>query len=104
MTSRKYAWVTAPQTNIVHTDGNRSALLKVEKSGNASTLAIISQVKAMLPQIAAGLPKALTVSRCRDQSVFVSSAISGVVREGLIAAGLTAAMILLFLSGVGVRR
>ncbi|HEV7611591.1 MAG TPA: efflux RND transporter permease subunit [Steroidobacteraceae bacterium] len=87
----------APQTNIVHTDGNRSALLQVEKSGNASTLAIIGQVKAMLPQIAAGLPKALTIKPVSDQSVFVSSAISGVVREGLIAAGLTAAMILLFL-------
>jgi multidrug efflux pump subunit AcrB len=87
----------APQTNIVHTDGNRSALLQVEKSGSASTLTIISQVKAMLPQIAAGLPKALTIKAVSDQSIFVTSAISGVVREGLIAAGLTAAMILLFL-------
>ena len=87
----------APQENIVHTDGNRSALLQIEKSGNASTLAIISQVKAMLPQIAAGLPKALEIKPVSDQSVFVSSAISGVVREGLIAAGLTACMILLFL-------
>ena len=87
----------APQTNIVHTDGNRSALLQVEKSGNASTLAIIAQVKAMLPKIAAGLPKALSIKAVSDQSVFVSSAIGGVVREALIAAGLTAAMILLFL-------
>jgi CzcA family heavy metal efflux pump len=87
----------APQENIVHTDGNRSALLQIEKSGNASTLAIISQVKAMLPQIAAGLPKALEIKPVSDQSVFVSSAISGVVREGFIAAGLTACMILLFL-------
>ncbi|HEY3852706.1 MAG TPA: efflux RND transporter permease subunit [Steroidobacteraceae bacterium] len=87
----------APQTNIVHTDGNRSALLQVEKSGNASTLAIIAQVKAMLPKIAAGLPKALSIKAVSDQSVFVSSAIGGVVREALIAAALTAAMILLFL-------
>jgi len=87
----------APQTNVVHTDGNRSALLQVEKSGNASTLTIIAQVKAMLPKIAAGLPKALSIKAVSDQSVFVSAAISGVVREALIAAGLTAAMILLFL-------
>jgi multidrug efflux pump subunit AcrB len=87
----------APQTNIVHTDGHRSALLEIEKSGNASTLAIIAQVKAMLPRIAAGLPKALSIKAVSDQSIFVSSAISGVVREALIAAGLTAAMILLFL-------
>jgi multidrug efflux pump subunit AcrB len=87
-----------PQTNIVRTDGNRSALLEIEKSGSASTLTIISQVKAMLPQIAAGLPKALTIKPVSDQSVFVSSAISGVVREALIAAGLTAVMILVFLS------
>jgi multidrug efflux pump subunit AcrB len=88
----------APQTNIVRTDGNRSALLEIEKSGSASTLTIIGQVKAMLPQIAAGLPKALTIKPVSDQSVFVSSAISGVVREALIAAGLTAVMILVFLS------
>jgi multidrug efflux pump subunit AcrB len=87
----------APQTNVVHTDGNRSALLQIEKSGNASTLTIIAQVKAMLPKIAAGLPKALEIKAVSDQSVFVSAAISGVVREALIAAGLTAAMILLFL-------
>jgi multidrug efflux pump subunit AcrB len=87
----------APQTNIVHTDGNRSALLQIEKSGDASTLAIIGQVKAMLPKIAAGLPKALTIKPVSDQSVFVSAAIGGVVREALIAAALTAAMILLFL-------
>jgi multidrug efflux pump subunit AcrB len=87
----------APQTNVVHTDGNRSALLQVEKSGSASTLAIISHVKAMLPQIAAGLPKELTIKPVSDQSVFVSAAVDGVIREALIAAGLTAAMILLFL-------
>ncbi|HWJ35287.1 MAG TPA: efflux RND transporter permease subunit [Steroidobacteraceae bacterium] len=88
----------APQTNIVRTNGSRSALLQIEKSGNASTLAIIAQVKAMLPQIAAGLPKALQIKPVSDQSVFVSAAVSGVVREALIAAALTGLMILLFLA------
>ena len=87
----------APQTNIVRVDGTRSALLQVEKSGDASTLSIIGQVKALLPRIAAGLPKALDVKAVSDQSVFVSSAVAGVVREGLVAAALTALMILLFL-------
>src|ERR1700693_2871051 len=87
-----------PQTNIVRTNGNRSALLQIEKSGSASTLAIIAQVKAMLPQISAGLPKALGIQPVSDQSVFVSSAVSGVVREALIAAVLTGMMILLFLA------
>jgi multidrug efflux pump subunit AcrB len=87
----------APQTNIVRVDGTRSALLQVEKSGDASTLDIIQNVKALLPKIAAGLPKALTIKPVSDQSIFVSSAVAGVVREGVIAAGLTALMILLFL-------
>src|SRR6267142_1586024 len=87
-----------PQTNIVRTNGNRSALLQIEKSGSASTLTIIAQVKAMLPQISAGLPKALGIQPVSDQSVFVSSAVSGVVREALIAAALTGLMILLFLA------
>jgi multidrug efflux pump subunit AcrB len=87
----------APQTNIVRVDGTRSALLQVEKSGDASTLDIIQNVKALLPKIAAGLPKALEIKPVSDQSIFVSSAVAGVVREGVIAAGLTALMILLFL-------
>jgi multidrug efflux pump subunit AcrB len=87
----------APQTNIVRADGKRAALLTVEKTGSASTLTIIQQVKAMLPKIAAGLPSALKITPLSDQSVFVKSAITGVVREALIAACLTAAMILLFL-------
>jgi multidrug efflux pump subunit AcrB len=88
----------APQTNIVRTNGTRSALLQIEKSGDASTLAIIANVKAMLPHIAAGLPKALSIQPVSDQSVFVSAAVSGVVREALIAAALTGLMILLFLA------
>jgi multidrug efflux pump subunit AcrB len=87
----------APQTNIVTSNGKRAALLTVEKTGSASTLTIISQVKAMLPKIAAGLPKALKITPLSDQSVFVKAAISGVVREAVIAACLTALMILLFL-------
>jgi len=87
----------AQQTNIVRSDGKRAALLQIEKSGNASTLDIIARVKAMLPAIRDGLPKALRISTLADQSVFVNAAISGVVREALIAAALTAAMILLFL-------
>ncbi|WP_321843675.1 efflux RND transporter permease subunit [Paraburkholderia bannensis] len=87
----------APQTNIVRSNGKRAALLTVEKTGNTSTLSIISQVKSLLPHIAAGLPKALTITPLGDQSVFVKSAISGVVREAIIAACLTALMILLFL-------
>lgn len=87
----------APQLNVVRQDGKRSALLEIEKSGNTSTLAIISQIKALLPGVTAGLPKSLVVQPISDQSVFVTSAIDGVLHEALIAACLTAAMILLFL-------
>ncbi|GJH08204.1 efflux RND transporter permease subunit [Caballeronia novacaledonica] len=87
----------APQTNIVRSDGKRAALLTVEKTGSTSTLTIIQQIKSMLPTISAGLPKALHIVPLADQSVFVKSAILGVVREALIAACLTAMMILLFL-------
>jgi multidrug efflux pump subunit AcrB len=87
----------APQTNIVRSAGKRAALLTVEKTGSTSTLTIIQQIRSMLPQISAGLPKALTITPLADQSVFVKSAILGVVREALIAACLTAMMILLFL-------
>jgi len=86
-----------PQTNIVRVDGQRASLLTIQKTGNASTLQIISDVRAQLPLIAAQLPPALKIQPIADQSVFVRGAISGVVREALIAACLTAAMILLFL-------
>jgi hypothetical protein len=72
-------------------------LLTIEKSGSTSTLDISQQVKAMLPHIAAGLPSALHITALSDQSVFVKSAIVGVAREAVIAACLTALMILLFL-------
>jgi CzcA family heavy metal efflux pump len=86
-----------PQTNIVRVDGQRASLMTIQKTGNASTLQIISNVRAQLPLIAAQLPPALKIQPIADQSVFVRGAISGVVREAIIAACLTAAMILLFL-------
>jgi multidrug efflux pump subunit AcrB len=86
-----------PQTNIVHVDGGRSVLLIVEKSGATSTLAIIKGIKARMAQLKSMLPAALVVAPIGDQSVFVTAAISSVVREGLIAAALTSLMILLFL-------
>jgi multidrug efflux pump subunit AcrB len=85
------------QTNIVRANGRRSALLNVIKNGQASTLDIVKGIRGILPKIQAGLPSALNITPLFDQSLFVSAAIDGVVREGLIAAGLTAIMILLFL-------
>ena len=86
-----------PQTNIVRVDGQRSALMSLQKTGNASTLDIISAVRAKLPQIKAQLPPTLQIRPIADQSIFVRSAIRGVVREAIIAACLTAVMILIFL-------
>ena len=86
-----------PQTNIVRVDGKRSALMSIQKNGSASTLDIISGIKALLPQILASLPPALEVKLLSDQSVFVKASIDGVVREGIIAACLTGFMILVFL-------
>jgi multidrug efflux pump subunit AcrB len=87
----------APQTNMVHVQGHRSVLMSILKNGSASTLDIASRVREMLPSIAAKLPKELKVTLLFDQSVFVRAAVSGVVKEAAIAAGLTALMILLFL-------
>jgi len=86
-----------PQINIVRVNGQRASLLTIQKTGNASTLDIISNVRSQLPMIAAQLPPSLRIQPIGDQSVFVKGAISGVVREALIAACLTAAMILIFL-------
>src|SRR6201982_45953 len=91
------AWVRdgfPPQTNIVKVNGQRSVLLTIQKAGNASTLNVISGVKDLLPQIKSTLPPQLQISPLADQSIFVKGAISGVVRETLIAACLTAFMIL----------
>jgi multidrug efflux pump subunit AcrB len=87
----------AVQTNIVSQNRIRSALLTVLKSARASTLDIIKRVKEALPRIQATLPKDLQISQLFDQSIFVRASINGVLREGLIAACLTALMILLFL-------
>ena len=86
-----------PQTNIVHVNGQRSVLMSVMKSGNASTLDIISRVKAALPGIQAGLPAELQVHQLSDQSVFVRASIEGVIREALMAAALTALLVLILL-------
>jgi multidrug efflux pump subunit AcrB len=86
-----------PQTNIVHVNGQRSVLMSVMKSGNASTLDIISRVKAALPGIQAGLPAELQVHQLSDQSVFVRASIEGVIREALMAAALTALLVLVLL-------
>jgi multidrug efflux pump subunit AcrB len=94
------AWVRdgfPPQTNIVRVDGQRSVLLTIQKAGNASTLSVISGIKALLPQIATTLPPQLQIAPLADQSIFVRGAISGLVIETLIAASLTALMILTFL-------
>jgi multidrug efflux pump subunit AcrB len=86
-----------PQTNIVRVNGQRASLLTVQKTGSSSTLDIIKSIRSRLPIILASLPSALRITPLSDQSVFVRGAISGVVREALIAACLTAVMILLFL-------
>jgi len=86
-----------PQTNIVRRDGHRGVLMSVLKTGAASTLAIIQGIKQRLPGIRGQLPEGFNIDLVGDQSVFVRGAISGVVREAVIAACLTALMILLFL-------
>jgi multidrug efflux pump subunit AcrB len=85
------------QQNIVREDGNRSVLLSIIKNGNASTLAVVKAVKAELNTARAAAPKGMTITELFDQSVFVTQSIEGVLREGAIAAVLTASMILLFL-------
>ena len=94
------AWVRdgfPPQTNIVRVNGQRSVLLTIQKAGDASTLSVISGIKSILPRIATTVPSQLKMDQLADQSIFVKGAISGVVREALIAACLTAFMILMFL-------
>jgi multidrug efflux pump subunit AcrB len=86
-----------PQTNIVRMGGRRAALMSVLKSGTNSTLDVIKNVRNRLPQVQATLPASLRIEFVGDQSIFVRSAISSVVREAAIAASLTGLMILLFL-------
>jgi multidrug efflux pump subunit AcrB len=88
---------SGPQTNVVRVEGHRAALMSALKTGSASTLDVINGIKAALPGIQAGLPAGLGVKAIGDQSLFVNAAVSGVIREGIIAAALTGLMILLFL-------
>jgi multidrug efflux pump subunit AcrB len=87
----------SPQTNIVRQDGERGVLLSVLKNGGASTLDIVANLRALLPRAAQTMPADIKITPLFDQSVFVKAAVMSVVSEAVIAAGLTAAMVLLFL-------
>ncbi len=87
----------APQTNIVRHNGQRSTLVSVLKSGTASTLDVVNGIRQLLPRIATTLPPELKIQPLADQSIFVRGAVSGVIREAIIAACLTGVMILIFL-------
>ncbi|MBZ5660530.1 MAG: efflux RND transporter permease subunit [Acidobacteriia bacterium] len=87
----------SPQINIVRMDGQRGVLMVIYKAGAASTLDVVSQVYSRLPQIKSLLPEQVVITPLFDQSIFVRAAVQGVIREGLVAACLTALMILLFL-------
>ncbi|MFZ0818506.1 MAG: efflux RND transporter permease subunit [Candidatus Acidiferrales bacterium] len=87
----------SPQTNIVRMDGQRGVLLSVFKTGGSSTLDIVQQLHDQLPRLMTTLPPELRIAQMFDQSIFVRAAVQGVIREALIAACLTALMILLFL-------
>src|SRR2546427_396778 len=87
----------APQTNIGRRDGSRGTLVTILKSGTASTLDVVAAIRALLRRVIPPLPSELNVQPLADQSIFVRAAVSGVVREAIIAACLTAMMILLFL-------
>jgi CzcA family heavy metal efflux pump len=87
----------APQTNIVRQNGRRGVLVTVLKAGNASTISVVNGIRAMLTRIRSTLPPQLRVEALADQSVFVKAAVAGVIREAVIAACLTALMILVFL-------
>jgi multidrug efflux pump subunit AcrB len=87
----------ALQTNVVREDGRRGVLMSILKAGNASTLSVVSGVQRLLPRVATIVPPELRMTALADQSIFVRSAVSGVIREAVIAAALTGLMILLFL-------
>ncbi len=86
-----------PQQNVVDQNGRQGVLLTILKSGNTSTLQVTDNVKTLMPTVRAAAPKDMKIDQLFDQSVFVSGAITDVIREALIAAALTGAMILLFL-------
>ena len=87
----------APQTNIVRMDGQRGVLVTILKAGNASTIDVVDDIRALLPRVEQTLPPQLHIKPIGDQSIFVKAAVADVVREAVIAACLTALMILLFL-------
>jgi len=87
----------SPQTNIVRQNGERALLLSALKNGGASTLDVVNDIKAKLPSLISLLPEDIDVTLLFDQSIFVKEAIAGVIHEALIAAALTAVMLLLFL-------
>jgi multidrug efflux pump subunit AcrB len=86
-----------PQTNMVEMDGKPAVLMTILKSGSISTLAIIDGIKNLLPQVSQILPSGVEIRAVGDQSAFVKASVTAVIREGVLAAGLTALMILLFL-------
>ena len=85
------------QTNIVRRNGSRGVMMSILKNGKASTVSVVKGVRAMLPRIATLVPPGLRMTPLADQSIFVSGAVNGVIREAVLAAGLTGLMILLFL-------
>src|SRR6266849_3605180 len=87
----------APQTNVVRQDGRRGTLVTVLKTGAASTVDVVQGIRNLLPRVLPTLPPALKIQLLADQSIFVKAAVSGVIREAVIAACLTALMILVFL-------
>src|SRR5262252_5689896 len=86
-----------PQTNIARQDGHRGAIMTILKNGNASTLDVVNGIRKILPRVASTLPPELEIKPIADQSIFVRAAVQGVIREAIIAACLTGAMILVFL-------
>ena len=88
---------SAFQTNVVRQDGRRGVLVTILKAGSASTLSVVEGIRHLLPRVAQTLPPDLKITPLGDQSVFVRAAVSGVIREAIIAAALTGLMILLFL-------
>ncbi|POZ62519.1 efflux RND transporter permease subunit [Chromobacterium alticapitis] len=87
----------SPQTNIVKQNGQRGLMMSIYKNGGASTLDVVDHLKEKLPGLLPLLPKDLRIALLADQSVFVKTAVSGVIHEALVAAALTAVMLLLFL-------
>jgi CzcA family heavy metal efflux pump len=85
------------QTNVVRQDGHRGVLISILKSGNASTLDVVKGIRGILPRVASTVPPQLKMTPLSDQSIFVRAAVQGVIREAVIAAALTAVMILVFL-------